>query len=91
MISKINEICNYADEKEINIIVSGFRWMGLLSDEKAAVQESLLDTLAKYLEKTMSFQPGERDLVMLQHKFVIEWADGQAVYMPTSFLPFLIS
>lgn len=24
----------------------------------------------------MAYAPGERDLVMLQHKFVIEWADG---------------
>ncbi|OBT46460.1 hypothetical protein VE00_03343 [Pseudogymnoascus sp. WSF 3629] len=77
LISKIKEICSYAGEKELNIIISGFRWMGLLSDGKATVQETLLDTLAKHLEKTMSFQPGERDLVMLQHKFVIEWADGQ--------------
>ncbi|EHK99711.1 putative Saccharopine dehydrogenase [Glarea lozoyensis 74030] len=32
----------------------------------------------------MSFQPGERDLVMLQHKFVVEWADGkEAVFTST--------
>ena len=24
----------------------------------------------------MSYGPGERDLVMLQHKFIIEWEDG---------------
>ena len=24
----------------------------------------------------MAYAPGERDLVMLQHKFIIEWADG---------------
>lgn len=24
----------------------------------------------------MSYAPGERDMVMLQHKFVIEWTDG---------------
>jgi saccharopine dehydrogenase-like NADP-dependent oxidoreductase len=24
----------------------------------------------------MAYAPGERDLVMLQHKFVVEWADG---------------
>jgi saccharopine dehydrogenase-like NADP-dependent oxidoreductase len=24
----------------------------------------------------MAYGPGERDLVMLQHKFIIEWADG---------------
>lgn len=39
----------------------------------------MLDTLCAQLEKLMSFQSGERDLVMLQHKFVIEWSDGKKV------------
>ena len=25
----------------------------------------------------MKYEQGERDLVMLQHKFVVEWADGK--------------
>lgn len=91
LISKIKEICSYAGVEELNLIISGFRWMGLLSDGKATVQGTLLDTLAKHLEKTMSFQQGERDLVMLQHKFVIEWADGQTVCVPIPLLPFVIS
>jgi hypothetical protein len=52
--------------------------MGILSSEKATITGgNLLDTLCAQLEKLMSFQPGERDLVMLQHKFVVEWADGK--------------
>lgn len=27
----------------------------------------------------MKYEPGERDLVMLQHKFVVEWQDGSQV------------
>ena len=53
--------------------------MGILSNEKATVRENLLDTLCAQLEKIMSFTPGERDLVMLQHKFVVEWSDGKTV------------
>lgn len=54
--------------------------MGVLSSEKATITgANLLDTLCAQLEKLMSFQPGERDLVMLQHKFVVEWADGKSV------------
>ena len=54
--------------------------MGILSPEEATiVGENLLDTLCYQLEKLMSFEPGERDLVMLQHKFVVEWADGNVV------------
>ena len=56
------------------------KWMGLLSAEKASIVDgNLLDTFCAQLDKLMSFQPGERDLVMLQHKFVVEWADGKMV------------
>ena len=27
----------------------------------------------------MKYETGERDLVMLQHKFVVEWQDGRTV------------
>lgn len=37
---------------------------------------NLLDTLCAQLESLMAYTPGERDLVMLQHKFIVEWADG---------------
>jgi len=83
LVSRIKEICDHAKADELDYIISGFRWMGLLSNDYADVQTTLLDTLAKHLEKTMSFKPGERDLVMLQHKFVIEWADGKMVRLHT--------
>jgi len=38
-----------------------------------------LDTLCATLEAKMQYGPNERDLVMLQHKFEIELADGKRV------------
>ena len=40
---------------------------------------NLLDTLCARLETLMAYAPGERDLVMLQHKFVVEYPDGKQV------------
>lgn len=60
-------------------MIVGLRWIGLFSTDPAPVQDSLLDTLAAHLQTRVGYQTGERDLVMLQHKFVIEWADGRAV------------
>jgi hypothetical protein len=43
--------------------------MGLFSNEKIApLYGNLVDTLSARLEKLCSFEPGGRDLVMLQHK-----------------------
>ena len=73
-------MCKFHSEAEAERITSGLRWMGILSSEKATVTHgNLLDTLCARLEMLMSFQPGERDLVMLQHKFMVEWADGKTV------------
>lgn len=38
-----------------------------------------MDTLCATLEKKMKFEEGERDMIMLQHKFEIDWADGTSV------------
>ncbi|CCC10016.1 unnamed protein product [Sordaria macrospora k-hell] len=57
-------------------ILSGLRWIGLFSDETITPRGNPLDTLCATLEQKMQFEEGERDLVMLQHKFEIEHADG---------------
>jgi saccharopine dehydrogenase-like NADP-dependent oxidoreductase len=79
LISRIEEVCKFPTKAERDRIISGLRWIGILSPQRAAVRENLLDTLCAQLEKLMSFQPEERDLVMLQHKFVVEWSDGKTV------------
>ncbi|CAI6238301.1 unnamed protein product [Periconia digitata] len=78
LVASIRDVAKFPNEAEAERIISGMRWMGLFSSEPAIVVEgNLLDTLCAQLEKLMSFAPGERDLVMLQHKFVVEWSDGQ--------------
>lgn len=79
IIARIDEIHKFPSASERDRIISGLRWIGVFSNEKATVRGNLLDTLCGQLEKRMSFQPGERDLVMLQHKFVVEWKDGNTV------------
>lgn len=71
-------MAKFFNEAESERIISGMKWMGLFSSDKAIIiEENLLDTLCAQLKKLKSFQPGERDLVMLQHKFVVEWPSGQ--------------
>lgn len=56
----------------------GLQWLGLLSTEIPASKRAgnLLDTLCATLETKMAYQPGERDMVLLQHRFEITHADG---------------
>lgn len=58
-------------------ILAGLRWYGLFSDDKIEPRGNPLDVLCATLEKKQQYEQGERDFVMLQHKFGIEWADGK--------------
>lgn len=79
LLAKVDEICSFRSTEERGKILAGLKWMGLFSNEVAAVRDSPLDTLSDQLDKLCSFQVGERDLVILQHKFVVEWKDGTKV------------
>ncbi|PPQ98764.1 hypothetical protein CVT26_014347 [Gymnopilus dilepis] len=79
LVQRIKEICKFPSEAEANRIISGLKWIGVLSSKPLVPRaRNLLDTLCAQLETLMAYAPGERDLVMLQHKFVIEWADGSS-------------
>ena len=50
-------------------LVLGLRWVGVFSDEKIQPRKTPLDTLCAVLESRCAYEPDERDMVMLQHKF----------------------
>jgi len=78
LIARVKQICNFSSESESQRIISGLRWIGLFSTEIIAVRNgNLLDTLCARLEGLMKYEQGERDLVMLQHKFTVVWKDGK--------------
>jgi spermidine synthase / saccharopine dehydrogenase (NADP+, L-glutamate-forming) len=76
----VNELCAFPNESEAARIISGLRWIGLFSDEKIQPRGgNLLDTLCGRLESLMQYENNERDLVMLQHKFIVKRQDGREV------------
>ncbi|KAJ7273375.1 saccharopine dehydrogenase [Mycena rebaudengoi] len=78
LITRIKEVCQFPSASETERIISGLRWIGLFSSEKVAIRGgNLLDSLCGRLEGLMKYEQGERDLVMLQHKFIVEWKDGK--------------
>lgn len=66
----------FANNEEKDRIISGLKWIGLFSNEKIEPRGNPLDTLCATLEKKMQYEEGERDFVMLQHKFGITHANG---------------
>ncbi|KAJ2906638.1 saccharopine dehydrogenase [Zalerion maritima] len=72
----INTKTKFESDEDQQRILSGLKWIGVFSDDKITPRGNPLDTLCAELEKKMQFEEGERDFVMLQHKFEIEHKDG---------------
>ncbi|KAK4501292.1 hypothetical protein PRZ48_007099 [Zasmidium cellare] len=67
----------FKNTEEKERILAGLRWYGLFSDDKIDPRGTPLDCLCATLEKKQQYFEGERDFVMLQHKFEITWPDGK--------------
>lgn len=74
--SAISSKTEFASTEDKTRIMDGLRWIGIFSDDKITPRGNALDTLCATLEAKMQYGPGERDMVMLQHKFGIEHKDG---------------
>ncbi|MCJ1223707.1 hypothetical protein MMC12_000350 [Toensbergia leucococca] len=84
LIWAISSKTKFASTAEKERIISGLRWIGLFSEDKITSRGNPLDTLCATLEEKMQYEAGERDLVMLQHKFEIENADGTTKTMTST-------
>lgn len=79
LVAKVKEIAKFSSPAEEERLLSGLRWIGLFSSETVTPRGNLLDTLCATLEAKMQYEQGERDMVMLQHKFEVENKDGSKV------------
>ena len=72
----VSSKAKFSNTEDKDRIIAGLRWVGLFSDETIEPRGTPLDCLCATLEKKMKYEKGERDFVMLQHKFEIEHKDG---------------
>lgn len=77
IVAKIDELTKFKDDADRERILAGLKWLGMFSDTAITPRGNPLDTLCATLEELMQYSDNERDLVVLQHKFGIEWADGK--------------
>ena len=56
-------------------IIKRLEWLGLFSDEIAPDGGNYLDILSKRLQEKLFFKEGEKDLLVLRHRFMVENKD----------------
>jgi len=76
LIKAIEAKTSFKDQQQREHILGGLRWLGLFSSDQTIPRGNPLDTLCATLEKKMAFAEGERDILILQHKFGVELKDG---------------
>lgn len=78
LVSAITAKSHFRDAAEKDRVLAGLRWLGLFSDDKITPGlKTPLDTLCATLEQKMQYEPMERDMAILQHRFEIEHRDGK--------------
>jgi saccharopine dehydrogenase (NADP+, L-glutamate forming) len=67
----------HLDLKRDSAIINHFEWLGLLSDEPVSIDKGgAIDVLAARMVEKMSFDEGERDMIILQHTFEASYPEG---------------
>ncbi|KAJ0162784.1 Saccharopine dehydrogenase [Colletotrichum tanaceti] len=76
LIKAVTSKTTFKDNEQRDHILAGLKWIGIFSSENIIPRGNPLDTICATLEKKMQYTEGERDLVVLQHKFEVELKDG---------------
>ena len=69
-------IAKKIDLPKEHFVLKNLEWLGLFSDGPLADVDNRLDALSEQLLKKLQYQPGEKDMLILRHTFVIEKQDG---------------
>lgn len=98
LVAAVRQHCQFQSDDEAERVLRGFRWLGLFSsapvtmgglpEQLKAGQGNLLDTLCVNLEGKCAYEPGERDMVMLQHRFGIVTKDGEHKTLTSTLLDY---
>jgi len=57
-------------------IIKRLEWLGLFSDEPVPAFDNRLDILSQRLQEKLFYKEGEKDMLILRHRFIIENKDG---------------
>ncbi|MBC8214344.1 MAG: saccharopine dehydrogenase NADP-binding domain-containing protein [Candidatus Marinimicrobia bacterium] len=76
-------------ELEVNSdVINRFEWLGLFSDEKVTDRDNRLDVLSDRLQEKLYFKDDEKDMIILQHKFIVENKDGSQDKITSTLIDF---
>lgn len=58
-------------------VLSNWEWLGLFSGSPVKAGSTRVDALSSLLERKLTYAPGERDMIVLQHEFAFRGTAGK--------------
>ncbi|MCK4340866.1 MAG: saccharopine dehydrogenase NADP-binding domain-containing protein [Phycisphaerae bacterium] len=72
-------------------VLDRLEWLGLFSNDPLPItgkETTALDILAALMNEKMPYQPGERDMIALVHKFIARFPDGREEKISSTLIDF---
>ncbi|MCK5057925.1 MAG: saccharopine dehydrogenase NADP-binding domain-containing protein [Candidatus Aminicenantes bacterium] len=60
---------------ENSTVIEKLKWLGLFDDKPVSGINNYLDMLSRLLQEKLYYKEGEKDMILLRHKFVVENSD----------------
>ncbi len=74
--------------EKIDEVISRLEWLGLFGDEIVQNANNLLDMLSNRLQEKLVYKPGEVDMLLLKHTFIVENKDGSMDKITSTLIDF---
>ncbi|MFX1562483.1 MAG: saccharopine dehydrogenase C-terminal domain-containing protein [Promethearchaeota archaeon] len=72
------ETANYLKLPVEGPLLSKLRWLGLFDDRQIPIEKgAAIDVLTSLFKEKLQYRPGERDMLIMQHNFEIEFSGGK--------------
>lgn len=75
------QLARKLDLQESHDVLDRLEWLGLLNDQPlpiTATETTPLDLLASQMGRKMAYQPGQRDMIAMIHKFTAQFPDQKS-------------
>jgi saccharopine dehydrogenase (NADP+, L-glutamate forming) len=69
-------------------IIKRFEWLGLFSDDPVGDFDNRLDVLSQRLQEKLFFKPGEKDMLVLRHRFEVRNKDKSKDLITSTLIDF---
>ncbi len=74
VVTKVSEKLNIDKDSDV---IKRLNWLGLFDDKIVPDYNNKLDILSHLLQEKLYYKEGEKDMILLKHRFIVEYPDGK--------------